>query len=201
MLAETMHKEVSTQKETDEKLNIELRKKKAEYNKKYRQKHRDELLEHNRKYYQEHKDKLREDAKRYYQDHREEVREYRRKYRQEHKEKFKDYQKNYFQKNREKFRESARRGHLKDLEHYRRFKIEFGGKCVVCGESDLNVLEVHHPDRRVEEKGVSFVQTKEFKRWVNDGIKPRVVLLCSNHHQKLEIAIAHGEPDWTKTLI
>jgi len=84
---------------------------------------------------------------------RQKEREYFKKYYQKNKEKIKKHDKEYKRKRyhsdpefREKYLEARRRRHLEYREAYKRLKITLGGKCSVCGEDDLDVLEIHHPD-------------------------------------------------------
>jgi len=93
--------------------------------------------------------------------------------------------------------EAMRKMNLKLREAYRRLKIEYGGKCVVCGESDLDVLEPHHPNGK-KEKVRGFINSKEFRDWVRHRTKPNIVLVCANHHRKLHIMEARGEGDYYK---
>jgi len=149
----------------------------------HRQKHR----EYQKKYYQNNKDKQRGY-----------MRTYMRKYRQEKKEEFRKYKKEWARERyhsdpefRRRLLEAKHKARLKRREDYNRFKIEFGGKCSICGEDDLDVLETHHPDRRGE-KQVLFIHTKEFRDWMKNGIKPDAFLMCSNHHRKLHILETRG---------
>jgi len=114
--------------------------------------------------------------------------------RQKRREYLREYLRGYYRRNRDKHLDKLRRWRKKRLEAYRRFKIEFGGKCSVCGEDDLDVLEPHHPDGKIE-KGRAFILSKEFTNWIRYGIKPNVVLMCANHHQKLHTAMMRGEVD------
>jgi len=139
-----------------------------------RQKRREYMREYNKKYYQE---KFREHRKKYYQNNKEKFIEYNRKYRRERYHSNSEY--------REKQKESGRKRQSRYQEEYKRFKIEYGRKCSVCGVSDLDVLVVHHPDGRQENSEKTFWQTKEFRKWLRYGIKPNVVLVCANHHFKI----------------
>jgi len=109
-----------------------------------------------------------------------------------------EYSHEYYLKNRERIcaevmerynsdsgRERRAKYHEKLLKEFKRFKIEFGGKCTACGEDDLDVLEPHHPHGK-EDKKHSFIQSKEFRDWMNKGIKPDVILACANCHLKLD---------------
>jgi len=55
-----------------------------EYNRAYRQQHRQEIREHNRAYRQQHRQEIRERKRAYYQKHRQKILEYQRAYRQQH---------------------------------------------------------------------------------------------------------------------
>jgi len=95
---------------------------------------------------------------------------------------------------REKSLEANRKLRLKLQEDYERYKVEYGGKCVLCRCNDLDVLVPHHPLGK-EEKDTTFWQSKEFTLWREGKLKPKVVLLCANCHLKVENVIRHGEVD------
>jgi len=157
-------------------------------------------------------DELRRQKRRkYYREYclknKDKFKEYGRRYRQKNREKYRERKRKYFQERyhsdpefREKCLEGSHKRYLKLREALRRFKIELGGKCLICKEDNLGVLEPHHPEGK-EERTRNFIHTKEFRRWVRHGIKPNVVLICRNCHLELETAIRHGEPDFTKELI
>jgi len=130
--------------------------------------------------------------------HRQREREYNKKYYQENKERLKERAKEYWRNRyysdpeyRAKIIEAVRKAQSKNREAYKRFKIEYGGKCTVCGNDNLKVLDPHHPDGKKERK--RFILSKEFRDWVKYGIKPNVILLCANCHRELHTAEAHME--------
>jgi len=170
--------------------------KKSELEELRRQKSREWKKEYNKNYYQIHKEELKEFARNHYQKNKEKFKEYKRKYRQDNKvrERERERLRERYHSDpefRAKNLESSHKRNLKLQEDYKRFKIEYGGKCTVCGEYDLDVLEPHHPDGKNE--GGRFIKSKEFRDWLNYGIKPNVVLMCANHHGKLHILKARGE--------
>jgi len=142
--------------------------KKKEYDREYNR-------EYNPRYYQENKERINERKKKRH-----------REYRRERYHSDPEF--------RAKALESLHKTYSKYREAYERLVTKLGGKCSVCGEDDLDVLQPHHPDGK-EEKGRRFIDTKEFRDWVNHGIKPNVVILCANHHLKLHAKGRRGEAD------
>jgi len=148
------------------------------------QRDREHHKEYHKIYYQENKEVFVNRAKKYQQDNKKKVREYAREYWRRRYHKDPEY--------REKQLEADRKERLKQQEDYKRFKTEMGGKCIVCGNDNLNMLTPHHPHGK-KEKDVPFIQSKEFRDWRKYGIKPDVVLMCANHHLEYETAKARGE--------
>jgi len=93
---------------------------------------------------------------------------------------------------RQKRREASHNARLRYKKGYERFVTEWGGKCVICGEGALSAITVHHPNKKQDEGGHAFSQTKEFRLWLRGGIKPNVFLICRNHHGKLDDMIKQG---------
>jgi len=181
----TMSKKALTQIETkSEAPNLPSATDKAqkhrEYMKEYYRRNREKVRTQHSEYYWRNRDRLLESKREYYQKNRERIRE---KFKErcdsdsEYRERQVKIQRMWWEKRREA---------LKEL------KIVLGGKCKVCGESDLDVLQPHHPDGK-ERRGRSFINSKEFGDWVKHRIIPGVILLCANHHQKLHITEARGE--------
>jgi len=118
-----------------------------------------------------------------YQENREEIKKYNREYQRERYHSDPEFR----EKSLKKACEFRSKNHLKLQEDYKRFKIEYGGKCTVCGESNLDLVDPHHPHGK-EEKGRGFAYTKEFRDWVRYGIKPDVVLMCVKCHRLRHLA-------------
>ena len=117
---------------------------KKEYNKKYRQEHKQKMKESNRKYYQENKQKRKGRDKKYYQEHKQKINEYTRKYYQENKQELKEHEKKYRQKHiqeigerTKKYRTGKRR---KVLMHYSNGTM----KCANCGYNIFEGLIIDH---------------------------------------------------------
>jgi len=178
------------------------RQKHREYMKEYYQKHREKIsaqakerylrsmdrrLAYNHEYYQKNRDKMLAEMREYYRRKRDELLAKDREFYQKNRERILAEKKERYHSD-PKYRIRARKYGEELREEYKRFKIEFGGKCSVCGESDLDKLTEHHPNRK-EEKGVGFIHTKEFRDWLRFGIKPNVFLMCASCHLKLEIMI------------
>lgn len=69
---------------------------KSEYNKRYHEKHKDEIKEKQKQYYQKNKDAIKEKSKKYYQTHKEQKKAYQKDYYKNNKEKIADYKKEYY---------------------------------------------------------------------------------------------------------
>jgi len=148
------------------------------------QKKREYNREHHKGYYQKNKEKIKENKRKCYQENKEEKRE-----------RTRNYQRSRYHSNpevRRKKLEDSHKRHLEEVEDFKRFKIEFGGKCRVCGDGNLDHLIPHHPHGK-EEKAVDFIHSKEFREWRKSGTKPDVVLMCANHHLEYETAKSRGE--------
>ena len=72
-----------------------------EYNRAYYQQHHQETREYNRAYYQQHRQEIRERNRAYYQQHRQEVLEYQQEYRQRHRQELLEYQRAYYREHRQ----------------------------------------------------------------------------------------------------
>ena len=79
-----------------------------EYDRAYRQQHRQEIREYNRAYYQQHHQETREYNRAYYQQHRQEIRERNRAYRQQHRQEIRERNRAYYQQHRQETRERNR---------------------------------------------------------------------------------------------
>jgi len=151
-----------------------------EYMREYCKKNREKWIAQAHEYYLRSKEKRnRESRERYQKNHEKILAEKRERYRSDPE--FRKMQ-----------MEADRKHHLKLREEYKRFKIELGGKCVVCGNDNLNHLIPHHIHGR-REKGREFIFTKEFRDWMRGKCKPDVILMCSNHHLEYETMKSRGE--------
>jgi len=161
---------------------------------------RQKKREYDRSYYQKNKEKIIAQTKERYLRDRDRKLAYAREYRQKNREKiYAKYRERYNSdpEYREKRLKLRRVWWERRREAYRQFKIALGGTCTFpgCIESDLEFLVPHHKYRK-REKASSFVNSKELTMWMKGGIIPKdVVLMCSNHHLKLENMIARGEAD------
>ena len=72
-----------------------------EYQRAYRQQHRQEIREYDRAYRQQHRQEIREYNRAYYQQHRQEVLEYQQEYRQRHRQELLEYQRAYYREHRQ----------------------------------------------------------------------------------------------------
>jgi len=97
------------QKEYSKRPEVKARRK--EYSKGWRQENKEQLKEKKKEYYQDNKKKIEEKRKEYLQDNKEKIREQQKEYNQKNKEKFKEYKKRYCQKNREKHKEYCKEYH------------------------------------------------------------------------------------------
>jgi len=159
----------------------ELRRKKhREYMRDWHQKHKEKINVKRRMRYLKNRDRILERKREHYQENREDIRaKFKERYHSdpEFKEKHLNMQKVWWRKRQE---------------GYIRFKIEYGGKCIVDGEDDLDKLIPHHPDGK-EDSTRSFFKSREFTNWVRYGTKPNVKLMCANCHLKYEVMLARGE--------
>lgn len=118
-----------------------------EYQKEYRQNHKDKKKE----YYQNNKDKFSIKAKEYYQKNKEKIKIQRKEYYQNNKgkickqdkiyyQKNKDRIKEYQQKNKDRIKEYKLENKLQVFNHYSNYDI----KCNCCGERQMEFLSIDH---------------------------------------------------------
>ena len=86
-----------------------------EYDKKYREEHKENSKKYDKEHYEEHKEEIKENSKKYYEEHKEE----RKKYLEENKEQIKENSKKYREKNKEERKEYNKK--------YRDFQKSWGG--------------------------------------------------------------------------
>lgn len=82
--------------------------KKAEYQRRYRAKHKEEIKEYNKRYKEKHKEHIQEYKKDYYEKHKEEIKEYQKEYgkewRNQNRDKLREYNKEWREQNKERVR-------------------------------------------------------------------------------------------------
>jgi predicted HNH restriction endonuclease len=127
-----------------------------EFNKKYREMHKEQCRGYSRKYRSLHKEQIQKHGKEYYQLHKKQRKEYGRKYCQEHPEQIKKYDKRYYQIHKEQIRgrrkkyyQQHRKERLlrhKELSSIKKAKIIqlIGDRCKTCGRMDnVEYHEIH----------------------------------------------------------
>jgi hypothetical protein len=68
-----------------------------------------------------------------------------------------------------------------------KYVLGYGGKCVCCGESELDFLDVHHVDgdggaeRKQAGRGSNLIRQK-----IKSGFPPGMEVLCANCHTAIE---------------
>lgn len=76
---------------------------------------------------------------------------------------------------------------LQKKNRYWERKIELikslGGKCVVCGNDDIRVLDIHHIDqsKKIVPKNRQYAWTRRFKDW--EANRGNLEILCANCHR------------------
>lgn len=139
---------------------------KKEYQKKYRQDHKEQLREYRKKYYREHKEQIREQKRIYYQEHNEYFKEKTREYSQKHKDERREFMREW----RKKYYQDIK---MKVLE-------KLGGKCsnpnclVPNGCKDIRCLQIDH----VHNDGA-----KERKEFNNVAILKKVLADTNGNYQ------------------
>jgi len=81
---------------------------KSEYEKQYREQHRDEITEYNKQYREQHRDEICEQKKQYNEQHRDEIKEKKKQYREQHREEICEQMKQYNEQHRDEIRERKR---------------------------------------------------------------------------------------------
>jgi len=81
---------------------------KSEYEKQYREQHRDEITEYNKQYREQHRDEICEQKKQYNEQHRDEIKEKKKQYREQHREEICEKKKQYYEQNRDEIKEKNR---------------------------------------------------------------------------------------------
>ena len=80
----------------------------AEYQRRYREAHKEEIAESQRRYYETHKEEIAEGKRRYYETHKEEIAESQRRYYETHKEEIAESQRRYREAHKEEIAEGKR---------------------------------------------------------------------------------------------
>lgn len=134
-----------------------------EYNRRYRESHKEELQQRGKLYRQQTKEKRAEYNKKYREEHAEEISKREKEYRIKNRDKRKEYEKIYFAKNVDRLRETGKirmklwrkNNPLKNKQTIRIRNIELRKQvwaykedkgCVECGEKDPRCLDFHHRD-------------------------------------------------------
>ena len=112
-------------------------------------------------------------------------RQYSREYQRTHIEKQLEYQRRYRKHHPEKIREWERRGYRKRRkilqEKIKKLKIEFGGKCKICGYSkSLDALVFHHRNPKEKDFGLAVKNWRKYEDLVKEAKK--CDLICANCH-------------------
>ncbi len=110
--------------------------------------------EYNKKYYQKHKEEIDKKNKKYYREHREEHNRYNEKYRQEHREFFREYNK-----------KRTKRRRLKVLN----IVSNNNPICIRCGCNDLRLLEINHKNGGGSQEMRRGIGSSKFWNNINNG--------------------------------
>ena len=158
-----------------------------EYNKRYRDAHKEEKKAYMAKYRETHKEEIKAQRKKYNSENREKLLEYYRKYHKLHQEKEKAYRdshkeetkirrKKYYEEHKEESKEKNRQYNIKlrytVLEHY-------GCRCVSCGETEPMYLCADHINNDGNEHRQIF--KGNMYKWIIDNNYPDdFQILCRN---------------------
>lgn len=137
-----------------------------EYQKKYREEHREKLSEYQKKYREEHKEERKEYTKKYYEENKERYHELNKKRYQEHKEERLEYNREWRKNNREKHLESNRRYLANHREENKeRLKKRY--------QEHLDEYREYHHRRYIENKDKIAEYDKEYRKKNREKIKRR----------------------------
>ena len=81
---------------------------KKEYNKKYRQTHKDEVLAYQKQHYKEHQDEMMAQHEKYYKAHQDEISTYQKQWREAHRNEMSVYEKQWYEQNKDKCNQQAK---------------------------------------------------------------------------------------------
>ena len=112
--------------------------KRAEYNRRYYEAHKDERAEYQRRYYEAHKDERAEYQRRYREAHKDERAEYNRRYYEAHKDERAEYQRRYYEAHKDERAEYQRR-------YRRRKRMEAEGNVNMICKIDRITDRTDHP--------------------------------------------------------
>lgn len=132
--------------------------------------------EYNKRYKIDNKEKIKEQRKEYHQDNKEKWKEYY----QDNKEKINERDKQYYQDNKEKRNEYTKQHHKKHSDNRRHFIDSFKHHCLICGYRDKPALVFHHRDPREKTFAIASKRTITFESFQKEIDKCTV--LCSNCH-------------------
>lgn len=121
---------------------------KQEYDRLYREEHKEQIKENDKQYYKKNRDKYIERTKQYYEENKEKVNEKHKKYAQDNKEHIKEYMKDYYQEKKEQFKEhnkQYREEHKEQIQLQKKQKIdcECGGKYTHCHKARHLRTQLH----------------------------------------------------------
>jgi len=106
-----------------------------EYQKHYREKHKDKINQFWKKYYETHKDEIDEKNKKYSLNHKKQILESNKKYRESHKEKLSKYAKKYRQTHKEKLKQKTFEWKYGITPQQFNFMLKTqNNKCAICGQ-------------------------------------------------------------------
>jgi len=143
-----------------------IKNKNKEYQRRYREKHREEIRKRNREW-----------ARKKREENPEKINKYQRERRKRNREAFLKYSREYYQKNRE-HKLQVKKEYLKRI---REAVIKgYGGKCACCGESHYEFLALDHRNgggnRERKEKSVTEIYRDALKNYNPDKYR----ILCHN---------------------
>ena len=141
-----------------------------EYNKWYRETHKEFIRELNKRYREEHKKEIAERMSDYAKNHREEYNKRNREYRHNHKDKHNEQNKKEY----------------KDMKQ--KVYALFGGKCELCSSTEH--LEIHHKNfDGAEERKNGISNSVLFRSLIANGKREDLQLLCSSCHHKVHMKL------------
>ena len=164
---------------------VEQRKKKSEYQRKYRKAHPEKFLpkpptEEQRQYHREYMRKYREKNLGYKFRERQRRKEYYSENQLAEQKKAREYMRQWYRDHKEE-------ASVKGREKYRKKRVEWDAfvatqKCLHCGMKDPVCLDFHHRDPETKDYPVSQMLTYGWKRIMEEVDK--CIVLCANCHRK-----------------
>jgi hypothetical protein len=170
---------------------------KSEYNRNYREKHRDEWNKYQKKYYENHREELSQRHTEYYNKNKDKIKEkrktqdfkinhneYCKNWRELHQEQIKNERKIYYEEHREELLELKR----KDYQNIKSAFFEmYGNKCNCCGETNRVFLSLDHVqnDGKERRKKYGMNNQQEYKNALKEYRPDLFQVLCYNcNHAK-----------------